>query len=162
MSQQLMKLVHSVPLKTYEKDVLRQLVFHAHNDGSNCFPAVTTLAREVGCSARTVQRVLKKLETAGYITIELQAHTNSNQQQTNSYHINVEKLGGCQSVTGSGDGVSPGGVTCSREGGDRVSYNHRGPKSLPNADSDFSRPGFEIITEAEADRRFEEERKSRP
>ncbi len=162
MSKLLLKLVHNVPLKGCEYKVMEKLVFYAYDDGTNCYPAVTTLARETHYSERTVRYALRKLEMAGYITTEVKGHMNPNHQQTNQYRINIEKLGWGNICPTSGAITAPGVGQKSTNSGAIIAPNHRGPKSLPNADSDFSRPSFEIITEAEADRRFEEERKSRP
>ena len=50
-----------------ERLVLIALADKSEDDGSNCFPSVSTLAVESRCSRRTVQSSLRKLEAAGRI-----------------------------------------------------------------------------------------------
>lgn len=47
--------------------VLIVLADHAHDDGSNAYPSVATMAREARMSERAVQYALRKLEEAGEI-----------------------------------------------------------------------------------------------
>lgn len=50
-------------LSPSEKAVANVLAYHAHPDGSNAFPSMTTIAREAGFKHRqSVQRVMKRLE----------------------------------------------------------------------------------------------------
>ena len=48
--------------------VLLALADYAHDDGSNAFPSVSSIAAKARMSDRQVQRALKELEAAGDIT----------------------------------------------------------------------------------------------
>lgn len=49
------------------RNVLLALAFYANPDGSECFPAVKTIAEDVGIARHRVSRVLRELETALWI-----------------------------------------------------------------------------------------------
>ncbi len=69
------------------KMVLLGLAEHAHPDGTEARPAVSTLARYAECSESTVLRHLKRLENGGYITGERR------QGRPTVYAINLPTLG---------------------------------------------------------------------
>lgn len=52
------------------KLVLLKLADHAKDDGSDVFPAIPTVARECGCTDRTVQRVVKLAIKIGWLSEE--------------------------------------------------------------------------------------------
>lgn len=55
------------PTSGNAKVILLGLSNHAHPDGSECYPAVDTLAKYSRVDRRTVQRKLRELEAAGHI-----------------------------------------------------------------------------------------------
>ncbi len=55
---------------TTARHVLAALAEHAHPDGSEARPAIVTLQHRTGYDRRTVQRALRRLETAGLIRDE--------------------------------------------------------------------------------------------
>lgn len=57
-------------LGTQAKMVLLGLADHAHADGREARPGVRTLAQYAECSERTVQRHLRSLEDAGFISLQ--------------------------------------------------------------------------------------------
>lgn len=97
--------------------VLIALADCAHDDGTNAFPSVETLATMARVSERTVQRALNRLVKGGAIRLDGKAPNGS---QTNCYTILMVE--GCQADTRQSDGgvtsdvegvspVTPGGVT---------------------------------------------------
>ena len=98
-------------LTAHEKLILISLADNANREG-HCFPNLTTIAKNACCSRRTAQRSLKHLENAGWISV-LETFRDG-RQTSNTYHLNLEKLGGvtvaprgCQSDTGGGVRVTP-------------------------------------------------------
>lgn len=61
------------------------LATYSDADGSSCFPEVETLARDVGKSASTIQRALRRLEQFGFIK------TTPRLGQSNSYQLTLPK-----------------------------------------------------------------------
>jgi hypothetical protein len=91
--------------------VLLALADYAHDDGSNAFPSVDSLARKAGVSTRQVQRALRDIEAAG--EIERQG---THASGTTIWRITLPGLG----VTNRrGDNLS--GVTNHAGTGDRMS-----------------------------------------
>src|SRR5690554_1390703 len=75
------------------------------------WPSLGTMAEEMGCSKRSVQRAIDLLEQHGLVDVEARLAANG-RQQSNRYRLAVG--GGCQSVTpstsdqpGEGDNLSP-------------------------------------------------------
>lgn len=77
-----------------------------------CWPSISTMAEEMGCSDRTVQRVIAMLVDKGLLQVESR-HAVNGRQQSNRYRLAV----GCQFVTpttsanslldGEGDSLTP-------------------------------------------------------
>lgn len=75
------------------------------------WPSLGTMAEEMGCSKRSVQRAIDALEAHGLVAVEIRRAANG-RQQSNRYRLAVG--GGCQSVTpstsdqpGEGDNLTP-------------------------------------------------------
>ncbi|SDO71733.1 Helix-turn-helix domain-containing protein [Halomonas shengliensis] len=75
------------------------------------WPSLGTMAEEMGCSKRSVQRAIDALEDHGLVAVEIR-HAANGRQQSNRYRLAVG--GGCQSVTpstsdqlGEGDNLTP-------------------------------------------------------
>ncbi|WP_175488810.1 helix-turn-helix domain-containing protein [Modicisalibacter muralis] len=104
-------------LKTLPDDVktpsrLALMLLADYADESHvCWPSIGTMALEMGCSRRSVQRAVDVLETRGLLTVQQRQAANG-RQQSNRYRLTVG--GGCQSVTptisaqsGEGDNLTP-------------------------------------------------------
>ena len=62
------------------KLVLLTITTHANSDGTSCYPAVATIAREVGLTPRATQMIIAWLQRAGFLVVSLKAgphHTNT-------------------------------------------------------------------------------------
>ncbi len=70
MSAPVFKAAQRVPLPPLCRAVLKQLAWYASDDGSNAYPAVSTICAETGISRRSVQRFLRELEQLGLIVAE--------------------------------------------------------------------------------------------
>ena len=57
------------------------LCFHAHSVYQNCYPSITTLAKEAGMSRVKIAKAIKNLEAARLIAIERKLG------QVNVYHL---------------------------------------------------------------------------
>ena len=57
------------------------LCFHAHSVHQNCYPSITTLAKEAGLSRVKIAKAIKNLEAAGFVAIERKLG------QVNVYHL---------------------------------------------------------------------------
>jgi hypothetical protein len=68
MSVRLMSLVWDLELPPGEKLVLLALADQANDEGRQCWPAVSTIAKKSGQGERTVRRALADLEKAGHLT----------------------------------------------------------------------------------------------
>jgi biotin operon repressor len=75
-------------LPAVAKLTLLALVDHAHDDGTEIYAGQRRIARKVGCSERTVRRVVEKLETDGWLI----ATPRLGSRGTNRYRIALEKL----------------------------------------------------------------------
>lgn len=90
MSVESMSLVwKATDLKPTHKFVLMAYADHAHDDGTNVFPAYATIAKKTCLSRRQVIRVTKELIEAGYLIDCGKSHF-----ETNLLAINHELLGG--------------------------------------------------------------------
>jgi hypothetical protein len=78
-----------------EVSVLSILASHANDEGDSCFAGIPRIAKMARRSERTVTRILAKLEKDGWLTAERGDGAGHKTQ----YHIDVEKLKGCQDVT---------------------------------------------------------------
>src|SRR6266404_5167956 len=81
--------VWELDLPPLEKLVLLALADHANSDGGSCYPGVDLLAQKTGLSRRTVQRILRKLETKG-IAVPV-AHQKGGSGLATEYQLNIEK-----------------------------------------------------------------------
>lgn len=86
--------------------VLIALADYAHDDGTEAFPSVDTIARKARLSERQVQRALRTLERNGDIVF-----MGTSKLDTRKYTIVCER----------GDNLSPGGDKSGSEGGDNLS-----------------------------------------
>lgn len=68
-----MSMVWETPLSTSEKMVLLVISDHADDEGRNSWPSVSTIARKASISERQAKRIIRQLESAGLLSIELQA-----------------------------------------------------------------------------------------
>jgi hypothetical protein len=74
MSNALSNAVYSLDLAcTYERHVLARLADRINDKTGVCWPSVATIARELCCSVRKVQGVLKELERRELICVERNA-----------------------------------------------------------------------------------------
>jgi len=74
MSIALSKEVYKLDLVcTYERHVLARLADRINDQTGVCWPSVATIAREVCCSVRKVQGVLRELEGRGLVGVERNA-----------------------------------------------------------------------------------------
>ena len=120
MSIHLMSLVWEIPFPTQtQKLTLLKLADHATDDGASVFPANETLAYQVGCDPRTIQRSIKALEQAEILKLLRRGGTGP--KDTNQWQINVERIAqlavrdlvlisenGClQAVENKGDSLPP-------------------------------------------------------
>jgi hypothetical protein len=53
--------------------VMLMIANHAHADGTNAFPSVSTLARECRMSDRQITRIIQQLETSGELVVDRSA-----------------------------------------------------------------------------------------
>ena len=76
-------------LSPFDKAVFGVLCFHADSDDRECYLKVATIAREAGCSERSVRNSLKKLEERGII--ERKARFANNEQISSLFRIIGDK-----------------------------------------------------------------------
>ena len=120
MSIHLMSLVWEIPFPTpTQKLTLLKLADHATDEGASIFPANETLAYQVGCDPRTIQRSIKALEQAEILKLLRRGGTGP--KDTNQWQINVDIIAqlairdlvlvaenGClQAVENKGDSLPP-------------------------------------------------------
>jgi hypothetical protein len=67
MSVRLTSAVFELDIPAAAKLVLLAMADHAHSDGTNCFPSITTLAKKTGLSRRGTQKLVHKLARAGFL-----------------------------------------------------------------------------------------------
>ncbi|WP_110642494.1 helix-turn-helix domain-containing protein [Salinicola sp. CPA57] len=99
-------------VKTPSRLALMLLADYA-NEQHVCWPGLGTMAEEMGCSKRSVQRAIDLLEERGLVVVESR-QDKTGRQQSNRYRLAVG--GGCQSDTptistnsGEGDNLTPRG-----------------------------------------------------
>jgi hypothetical protein len=64
-------------LDTISKVILLCLDYHADNTTASCFPSIKRIAREVGCSVRSIKYKLPILEESGFLAITRRYKDNS-------------------------------------------------------------------------------------
>jgi len=74
-------------LKGIPKNILVRMAYYAAPDGTNIFPTIPTLAKEVGWDNRSIIRGIKSLEDMGYISKQSRKLNN-----TNHYILNVSLI----------------------------------------------------------------------
>ena len=67
--------------------VWQYLKNRADNDTGSCFPAVKTIAKEMKISARTVQRAVNDLVSAGFLRREYRMRKHNAGQSSNLYTL---------------------------------------------------------------------------
>jgi hypothetical protein len=87
MSVRLMSAVWELDLPPGEKLVLLALADQANDEGRQCWPAVSTIARKSGQGERTVRRALSDLESKGHLTRQ---HRDGSSTQ---YHVHPCQIG---------------------------------------------------------------------
>ncbi len=80
-------------LNIHQKYILHALCMRVNvkRKNSTVFPTINSLAKQIRCSSRTIQRGLKKLEELNYLKIEKQLDKHG-YNTANLYHINSEKV----------------------------------------------------------------------
>lgn len=68
MSVKMMSIIWEMDLPPTDKLVLLAVADWARDDGSYCWPSISTIAKKSGVSERTVQRTLRAAEQAGHLT----------------------------------------------------------------------------------------------
>lgn len=56
-------------------------------ENGDCFPRISSLATELGCSERTIKRGIKELKDNGFIEVEKVYDNKTGRQKTNRYHF---------------------------------------------------------------------------
>jgi len=96
-----MGIVWDCDLPQNHKLVLLAYADHADHDGGSIFPSINLIAYKTGYSERSVQRITRELEEAGYLQ-----YVGKSDYQTNSYKIAIEKLP-IRTPTDRGDKMTP-------------------------------------------------------
>jgi hypothetical protein len=87
----LMSLVWEIQFPTQtQKLTLLKLADHANDEGGSVFPGNDTLAYQIGCDRRTIQRTIKELNRAKIITLEHKGGQGDG--DTNRWRIDVDQL----------------------------------------------------------------------
>ena len=103
MSIRIMAQVWELDLPPTDKLVLLAIADHASDDGTDSWPSMDTLARKASVSTRQVRRITRRLEEAGWITVELQDggdHRVRPDRRPNRYTVTLD---GRTSVSPRGD-----------------------------------------------------------
>ena len=96
-------------LTAHEKLILISLADNANREG-NCFPNITTIAKNACCSRSTAKRSVKHLAEMGWLVVI--ENFRDGRQTSNTYQLNLAKLGGGVTVNPRGGHSEPGeGVT---------------------------------------------------
>jgi hypothetical protein len=159
MSYTVTKFVLDLPnLTASEKAVANVLAYHAHPDGTNAFPSMSTIAAKAGLKHRqSAQRVMKRLEEKNIIVAE--THTRGGTGKTTRYSFVMEN---CSSVLQlDSSNCSPGSSNCSPEsmylqpgsctkGKERsVKSNNGANAPLPERDHCYHLPGCDCVSPSE-------------
>ncbi|MBQ7544899.1 MAG: helix-turn-helix domain-containing protein [Synergistaceae bacterium] len=150
------KVIVDPALSPFDKAVFAVLCSHADSDDRECYLKVATIAHEAGCSERSVQNSLKKLEELGII--ERKARFENNKQLSSLYRIIGDKApcyatqGEAPSTRGAGD--ARGGCTTCTQNENHLNYikdSLTGEAPLPNfADMPLVFEAGEAVTPEEA------------
>jgi biotin operon repressor len=90
MNHKLVILAYQVPAPSpLDRNVLMGLAEHAHQDGTNAFPAMDLIAEKCGISRRSVLTSLKSWEKAGMI---IPTRRKGGYRLPNCYNFNVERM----------------------------------------------------------------------
>lgn len=84
-----------------EKHILVYLAYHSGERGA-CRVSLSALSRDTGLSKWGAQRILKRLRERGYLTWGREPG-----EQTNTYRLNPDRLGGGDTRWGGGAGGAP-------------------------------------------------------
>lgn len=108
-------------LRSSEETLGRRLVLivladHAHDDGSEAWPSVETIAREARLSTRQVQRCLRDLEAAGSIR-----KTGTSRTGTSVFAVVMQAAEGGDNLSERGRHIVPVGATSDAGRGDDMS-----------------------------------------
>jgi len=112
-----MAMVWRTTLKGAELLVMDRLAFYADDNGEECYPSLETLSVRTHYGERMVRYALRKLAKRGFISMDVQAHTNGNGQATNQYHVNIEALRGATFAPQGGQSLLPKGGNLCQKGG---------------------------------------------
>lgn len=93
-----------------QKMVLLMLANRTNHDSGRCDPSIEALAKDCGLSARTVQAVLKELQTAGMLKVILRRSGKINKPNHYRLNLSVSTVGGGEGAAPPGEGDSPGVV----------------------------------------------------
>jgi hypothetical protein len=72
-SLELLRTLRSALLPESEKLLLLIIISYSNRDGGGAFPSVPRLARDCGCTDRTIQLRLRRLQARGYLVVERRA-----------------------------------------------------------------------------------------
>lgn len=101
MSVHVSSLVWKTTLRTTDKIIMLKLADVANDDGSRVFPSVETIARECGCSDRTVQRTLKRfVDELGIL--EVVAFAKGGRGHATEYRVVLERVTNLHPLSGKG------------------------------------------------------------
>lgn len=103
-----------------DSSVLLALAKFAADDGSNCFPSISTIAKMVRRSERTVIRCIESLEKGDWLTVI----RGSGRGVVSQYQLNVSRIKTCQAVgviSEKGDSGDMERVTPTTQKGDSLS-----------------------------------------
>ena len=89
MSIKQMTMVWELDVPQSQQGLLLALADHADDDGTKCFPSVAYLAWKLGCTPRTVFRIMKDLKKAGLL--EAVAWVGGGRGHTVEYILHLEK-----------------------------------------------------------------------
>ncbi|OLO05257.1 helix-turn-helix domain-containing protein [Salinicola socius] len=130
-------------VKTPSRLALMLLADYA-NEQHVCWPGLSTMAEEMGCSKRSVQRAIDLLEERGLVVVESR-QDKTGRQQSNRYRLAVGV--GCQSDTptistnsGEGDNLTPRGVSGVTPGVSRLSPLESSIESTTNPNTHAAGP----------------------
>jgi hypothetical protein len=78
-------------LSPREHQVIHLLLSYRWTDDALIYPSVPTMAARLGCSERTIQRTIRRLESGGYVVVEAR-HRADLGQQSNVYRPGLALL----------------------------------------------------------------------
>jgi DNA-binding transcriptional ArsR family regulator len=88
MGQRLNDRIWALSVNVQEKTLLLAMATYANDDGTNCCPAVASLARLTSLSQRSVELMIDRLTAAGFV---LDTHRVSQRYRTKYYELTPEK-----------------------------------------------------------------------